>query len=89
MNSSTYLSTILFYVERNRNVSAFGALIGWIIGAGQSVRLAWSRFDLVQHKAKSHQGNSIYGDLALVFPKVDVQYSSRGSVVCYCATKCE
>lgn len=84
----------MFYVERNRNEVAFSVLIGCFIGAGHSERLAWSPFDLVQHKTKSYSTKvgtwyTWWHGRLIVFPKVDVQCLSRSNVVCYCATKCE
>lgn len=48
-------SMSVLYVELDRNESAF-ALIGRFIGADQSVRLARSRFDLIQRKTNSYKG---------------------------------
>ncbi|KAF9810718.1 hypothetical protein SFRURICE_001508, partial [Spodoptera frugiperda] len=45
------LSTSLFYVERDRNESTFGALIGFFIRADQSEHRKRSRFVFVQRKA--------------------------------------
>ncbi|KAF9797675.1 hypothetical protein SFRURICE_017870 [Spodoptera frugiperda] len=42
----------LLYVEQKKNKSAFDALIGWIIRAGQSKRRRSSRFDYF--KSKTH-----------------------------------